>query len=87
MLIFHPKRPIKDILHSYWLATHYDPVWYKAWHTWALANFEVVGYLENSTEGKVTKPPTREIILHIVQAVEGNRLSFSDERECSCFAE
>ncbi|TFY65865.1 hypothetical protein EVG20_g5221 [Dentipellis fragilis] len=39
------SRNVNDILHSYLLATHYDPNWYKAWHTWALANFEVVGYL------------------------------------------
>ncbi|THH30677.1 hypothetical protein EUX98_g3507 [Antrodiella citrinella] len=38
------SRNIKDILHSYSLATHYDPAWYKAWHTWALANFEVYGH-------------------------------------------
>lgn len=29
------------ILGSYLLATHFDKSWYKAWHNWALANFEV----------------------------------------------
>ena len=30
------------ILGSYLLATHFDGNWYKAWHNWALANFEVI---------------------------------------------
>ncbi|CEP63160.1 phosphatidylinositol kinase-related protein kinase TOR1 LALA0_S07e03752g [Lachancea lanzarotensis] len=30
------------ILGSYLLATHFDNKWYKAWHNWALANFDVV---------------------------------------------
>ncbi|KAK9379012.1 armadillo-type protein [Kockiozyma suomiensis] len=30
------------ILRSYLLATYFDKGWYKAWHNWALANFEVV---------------------------------------------
>lgn len=31
-----------SILGSFLLATHFDPKWYKAWHNWALANFEVI---------------------------------------------
>ncbi|KAG8880408.1 phosphatidylinositol kinase- protein kinase tor1, partial [Tulasnella sp. 403] len=31
---------IRDILKSYSLATNHDRKWYKAWHTWALANYE-----------------------------------------------
>ncbi len=30
------------ILGAYLLATHFDNKWYKAWHNWALANFEVI---------------------------------------------
>lgn len=30
------------ILGSYLLATHFDSNWYKAWHNWALVNFEVI---------------------------------------------
>lgn len=30
------------ILGAYLLATHFDTKWYKAWHNWALANFEVI---------------------------------------------
>ncbi|EKM51709.1 uncharacterized protein PHACADRAFT_262011 [Phanerochaete carnosa HHB-10118-sp] len=64
------ERPIKEVLHSYWLATHYDSKWYKAWHTWALANFEVVGYLESLTEDRADIPGD-DLAVHIVQAVEG----------------
>ena len=60
----------EDILQSYWLATHYDNTWYKAWHTWALANFDVVGYLESQTEGR-SELPGEELAVHIVQAVDG----------------
>lgn len=65
------KRNVKDILHSYFLATHYDSTWYKAWHTWALANFEVVGYLETQVENKMTGVPPDDLAVHIVQAVDG----------------
>ncbi|CAG8465028.1 34810_t:CDS:10, partial [Racocetra persica] len=37
---------IPDILQSYSLATQHDKDWYKAWHAWALANFEVISYYE-----------------------------------------
>ncbi|CCK68465.1 phosphatidylinositol kinase-related protein kinase TOR1 KNAG_0B00160 [Huiozyma naganishii CBS 8797] len=33
------------ILGSYLLATHFDSKWYKAWHNWALANFDVISSL------------------------------------------
>ncbi|KAF8448980.1 phosphatidylinositol 3-kinase [Boletus edulis BED1] len=64
-------RNVKDILHSYLLATHYDPNWYKAWHTWALANFEVIGHLESQKESTVTDVPGSGLAAHIVQAVQG----------------
>lgn len=37
-----------SILGSYLLATHFDHKWYKAWHNWALANFEVVSLYEQN---------------------------------------
>ncbi|OCH96265.1 FAT-domain-containing protein [Obba rivulosa] len=63
-------RNIKDILKCYALATHFDPQWYKAWHTWALANFEVVGFLESQAE-KSSDYPSNSLVAHIVQAVGG----------------
>lgn len=32
----------EDVLGPYFLATQLDSTWYKAWHNWALANFEVI---------------------------------------------
>lgn len=39
---------IEDILTPYLYATHLDKEWYKAWHTWALANFEVITFYEKN---------------------------------------
>jgi serine/threonine-protein kinase mTOR len=64
----HAKRPTKEILHAYLLATRYDPQWYRAWYTWALANFEVVGYMESHADGRGEAPA---LVAHTVQAVQG----------------
>ncbi|CAH2355370.1 serine/threonine-protein kinase Tor2p [[Candida] railenensis] len=37
------------ILGAYLLATHFDDKWYKAWHNWALANFEVISLFTSSS--------------------------------------
>ncbi|KAH9990569.1 FAT-domain-containing protein [Russula vinacea] len=64
-------RNVKDILHSYLLATHFDPNWYKAWHTWALANFEVVNHLLNQAEAKAADVMGTTLVPHIIPAVQG----------------
>ena len=69
---------MKDILHSYLLATHYDPTWYKAWHTWALANFEVIGHLDSQTESRTVDIPGDGLAAHIVQAVQGECSTYVD---------
>lgn len=48
---------IPEILNSLHSATYYDNEWYKAWHSWALTNFEVINYYEktNSDNNKVSK--------------------------------
>ena len=76
------QRSVDDILHCYFLATHYDPTWYKAWHTWALANFEVIGHLESQVEHRSVNKAG--LVAHVVQAVEGeylvaSRLNFRSE--------
>jgi hypothetical protein len=58
-------------LHAYYLATHYDPGWYKAWHTWALANFSVVAYMESLADGKQDDVAGERLAAHVVQAVKG----------------
>ncbi|KAG6841465.1 hypothetical protein C0991_010890 [Blastosporella zonata] len=73
-------RNVEDILHSYYLATHFDPTWYKAWHTWALANFEVISYMEAQTQSRSLEPPGN-LAAHVVQAVDGFFRSISLRNE------
>jgi FKBP12-rapamycin complex-associated protein len=55
------------VLNDYALATELDPGWYQAWHTWALANFEVITSLEVSQQGLASAHFTT----YIIPAVEG----------------
>jgi FKBP12-rapamycin complex-associated protein len=61
------KNNPEEILENYSYATQLDPDWYKAWHTWALANFEVISYLEQSKEPLKSQAFEK----HIVPAVQG----------------
>ncbi|KAI0046207.1 atypical/PIKK/FRAP protein kinase [Auriscalpium vulgare] len=74
-------RNVKDILHSFLLATHYDPNWYKAWHTWALANFEVVNHLMTTADLKTNDLMGTILVPHIVPAVQGFFRSISLRNE------
>lgn len=42
------------ILGAYLLATHFDDKWYKAWHNWALANFEVISHYTQGNRNGVS---------------------------------
>jgi FKBP12-rapamycin complex-associated protein len=46
----HTEASINKILGSLHHATQYDDKSYKAWHTWALMNFEAVAHYEKSRE-------------------------------------
>lgn len=46
---WHPDR-MRDVLMSFSAATQYNQVSYKAWHAWALANFEVVNDITSRME-------------------------------------
>ncbi|KAJ9649752.1 phosphatidylinositol kinase- protein kinase tor1 [Coniosporium tulheliwenetii] len=62
---------VHEILASYAAATRYNQNWYKAWHAWALANFEVVNSVTAQGErGSADLPPTM-VHDHIVPAVHG----------------
>ncbi|KAI0316749.1 atypical/PIKK/FRAP protein kinase [Amylostereum chailletii] len=74
-------RNLKDILHSYGLATHYDPNWYKAWHTWALANFDVLSWMDSQSELKKADISGDALLHHIVPAVQGFFRSISLRNE------
>lgn len=64
-----PQTHRFDILSCYMRATEYNPTWYKAWHAWALANFEVVTHLMNKNESD--KLDTASVNHHVVPAVKG----------------
>lgn len=57
------------VLEAYKAATEYNKDWYKAWHAWALANFEVV----NALAAQPGANPNDKTILttHVVPAVKG----------------
>lgn len=61
---------VEEILTSYSQATKYNPRWYKAWHAWALANFEIVQTLTARTEGETNRADPA-IIEHVVSAIQG----------------
>ncbi len=66
----------ETILGSYLLATHFDSKWYKAWHNWALANFEVISLLTSKSainqNDENENAYTQELIQqHVVPAIRG----------------
>ncbi|KAK1024196.1 phosphatidylinositol kinase- protein kinase tor1, partial [Friedmanniomyces endolithicus] len=69
---------VQDVLQSYNMATRYNEMWYKAWHAWALANFEVVtsmaakGNPDRGEASTTADPVSREIGNdHVVPAIKG----------------
>ncbi|TPX18728.1 uncharacterized protein E0L32_002585 [Thyridium curvatum] len=62
---------VSDILMCYAQATKYNPKWYKAWHAWALANFEVVQAHMTRNEGQLSRADHGMIVEHVVPAVRG----------------
>ncbi|KAJ7718399.1 phosphatidylinositol 3-kinase [Mycena maculata] len=72
---------LKDVLHSYLLATTFDEGWYKAWHTWAMANFDVVSQIDTPAEGRNRDISGERIASHVVQSIEGFFRSISLRNE------
>ncbi|KAH8649050.1 armadillo-type protein [Xylariales sp. PMI_506] len=62
---------VQDILTAYSHATKYSPKSYKAWHAWALANFEIVQALTTPGERNTARPDSAMVINHVVPAVQG----------------
>ncbi|KAH8902209.1 phosphatidylinositol 3-kinase tor2 [Coniochaeta sp. PMI_546] len=63
---------VDEILHCYAKATQYNPKWYKAWHSWALANFQVVQILcPKDQDSHVARASQAVILEHIVPAIRG----------------
>lgn len=62
---------VQDILHSYSQATRFNPQWYKAWHAWALANFEIVQAIASPANQGAHRADPAVVASHVVQAVQG----------------
>ncbi|TID24911.1 60S ribosomal protein [Venturia nashicola] len=62
---------VHEILAAYNSATRYNKHWYKAWHAWALANFEVVNSKTSQAERETIEISTNDVHLYVVPAVEG----------------
>ena len=66
------RERVKDILLSFSAATQYNRGSYKAWHAWALANFEVVNFLRSEAEKETTLQIPQDVILdYVVPAIRG----------------
>ncbi|KAF2244260.1 ARM repeat-containing protein [Trematosphaeria pertusa] len=62
---------VHDILSAYSAATRYNKDWYKAWHSWALANFEVVNFITSQADRESTELPPSVVHEHIIPAITG----------------
>ncbi|GAB7363647.1 hypothetical protein MBLNU230_g4217t1 [Neophaeotheca triangularis] len=62
---------VQDVLQSYHAATRYNQDWYKAWHSWALANFEVVNALVAGRDREASEIPQYAVSEHVVPAIKG----------------
>jgi serine/threonine-protein kinase mTOR len=65
------SQHVHDILQSYFSATRYNENWYKAWHAWALANFEVVTSITSGTDRDAADVPREIVSDHVVPAIKG----------------
>ena len=63
------SEDVQEILLSYQAATQYNPAGYKAWHAWALANFEVVNSFSTRHESSIF--PQATVMEHVVPAIKG----------------
>ncbi|KAF2473283.1 uncharacterized protein BDR25DRAFT_257609 [Lindgomyces ingoldianus] len=62
---------VHEILSAYAAATRYNQNWYKAWHSWALANFEVVNSITSQADRETTEIPSNVVHDHVVPAIHG----------------
>ncbi|PSR84348.1 phosphatidylinositol 3-kinase-like protein [Coniella lustricola] len=62
---------VRETLTCYSQATKYNSRWYKAWHAWALANFEVVQAILARADGSPARIDHTIVANHVVPAVHG----------------
>ncbi|KAK4695205.1 serine/threonine-protein kinase mTOR, partial [Lecanoromycetidae sp. Uapishka_2] len=65
------SHQVRDIIDAYAHATSYNKSWYKAWHSWALANFEVVTALTAQAKRQGSSVSHSMLVDHVVPAVRG----------------
>jgi FKBP12-rapamycin complex-associated protein len=64
---------IEEIINCYQMATEFDPNWSKAWHSWALCNFEAVNHLD-SLEDEAEDRENETLLQYILSAIKGLHL-------------
>lgn len=64
------SESIEDIVNCYQMATEFDPGWSKAWHSWALCNFDVINHLE-ALDGDGNDTRNKLILQYILAAIKG----------------
>lgn len=64
---------VREVLSAYSAATQYNRDSYKAWHSWILANFEVVTTISNqaSRDSKPVPVPAHIVTEHVIPAIRG----------------
>lgn len=61
-----------NILQSFSLATQFDPNWHKAWHSFAIAHFDVVSRTERAVNEKAGEElPSYLLKSHVIPAIKG----------------
>jgi FKBP12-rapamycin complex-associated protein len=60
------ESSIAAILNSYKSATEFDASWGKAWHSWALMNYDVIQWLLDNKDN-----PGSSVIKHAIPAIKG----------------
>lgn len=61
------ENNISSILNAFQGAIKYDGNWYKAWHSWAMANYEAISFYENNENPQFSK----KINYHLIPAIKG----------------
>lgn len=58
------------------MGTMLSPRSYRAWHTWAMCNLDIINHLEREGEINSDEPQQARVLIdHIVVAIEGMQLS------------
>jgi serine/threonine-protein kinase mTOR len=61
-----------NILQAFSLATQFDPNWHKAWHSFAIAHFDVVSRAERAINEKTAEElPPYLLKSHVIPAIKG----------------